>query len=419
MAYTDILNLKHCSLGYATQSDIVTPAAGSFTWLNAHDISITPEAPSAKPARTRGSRGSAPLNTSGRVWYRLSFKTYMHGQGAAYDFTSDPAGIPGAWGLHAGIWAAAAGAYHATGVSPSDGNTVTLINDPLLGSLIAFANSSNVVGGMGFLQSKSGGGPYTANLFEDLPAQPGSGNKQVPTTTRYPTNAKQAFEFAIRGEPTVQDMRVRGAIFMKRTFRYDEADALLAEWEFMCYGGLDPYGGAGGLQSIASYLTLDSLIGAGNGRIVLGSNVFTSFDDGTADAEGHCDVRDIVITDEVGHRPVTIPSLTEGVKDVALLDHMTTVSFQIPHVEDFDGTTVNAFEEAFRNETVVSFSLYMGDTPGKLFAFNMPRGQVSAFPGYPESDNALGRGVTLEATDYDGDGASTDAGNKPSRWAIG
>lgn len=420
MAYTDLLNLKLCSVGYAEQTDVATPAGGSYTYVPAFDLSITPEAPSAQPSNGVGTRGSVPRNTSGKVWYRLSFKTYAHGQPSDYDFTSDTADLVGIWGLLDGPFTAALGAYHATGVNASDGNTVTLTNNPTIGSLIAFANSSNVVGGMGFVKSKSGGGPYTTNLFEDLPAQPGSNNKQVPTRALYPTVGKKIFSFKILGEPAAQDIRLYGGILMKRTGRLDEADCLLFEWEFMVYGSMNPRGGSGGLQALGDFLTLDPFVGAGTGRVVLGSNVFTDFNDGTADGEGHCDVRDIVFTDEWVHRPVTLASLTGGgVKDVSVQAHTCRVSFTVPSVTNYDSSSVNAFERAFLEKTQVSFSLYMGDTPGRLYAYQMKRGQVSAFPGYPDVDGVVGRGVELVATDYSGDGASTDAGNKPKVEAIG
>jgi hypothetical protein len=158
MSYTELLNLRHCSLGYATQADLVTPAAGSYTWLDAHDVTLTPEAPTSKPGRTVSSRGAAAQNNSGRRWYRLAFKTTMHGQPSDYDFTTDTADLVGAWGLLTGPFASALGVYHATGVVPSDGNTVTLTNNPNLGALLAFADSNNNVNGMGFVSAKSGGG---------------------------------------------------------------------------------------------------------------------------------------------------------------------------------------------------------------------------------------------------------------------
>lgn len=418
MAYTDLLNLKQCSLGYATQSDIVTPAAGSYTYLRAHDFTLQPEAPSSSPGSSVNTRGASSRRRAGRVWYRASFKTVMQGQLSSYAYASGGPTLAGAWGLLTGPFATVAGDYHAAGVTTADGNTVTLVNNPLIGSLIAYGTGSTVAG-MGYVMSKSGGGPYTTNLREDIPAAPGSGVKQFPTLTCYPAVGKQPFTLRVTGEPSVQDMRLHGALLRKVTFSFDEADNLVADWEFMVYGGRVPRGGDGGLKAILSYLEMEPFVGAGNGRVVLASNVFTTFNDATADSEGHCDVRDISITYEWVHRPVGLPSLTEGVKDVAIFNPTTEVSFSIPEVVDYEASSVNIFETAFRASSEVGFSLYMGDTPGKLFAHQCPRMQVESFPAFPEVESALGRQVTLRAIDNDGDGASTDGGNKPSFLSVG
>lgn len=419
MALTDLLNLKLCSLGFANQTDTVTAPGGAYTWLRAHDLSLTPEAPVANPQSTVSTRGSSPRNTSGRVWHRLAFKTTMDGQAGDYAFASDTPELAGAWGLLKGMFTETLAAYHATGVSPTDGNTVALTNNPAIGSLIAWANSSNVVGGMGYVQSKSGSGPYATTLFEDVPAQPGSGNKQVPTLTLTPVAGRQFQAFAIKGEPTAQDISIYGGILLSASPSFDEADNLVIAWEFMCYGRRADRGGAGGLQAIADYLTLEPFVGAANGRVVLGSNVFAALNDGTADAEGSCDVRDIAIKYTWTHRPVMLQSIGEGVKDVSVQNCMTEVSFTVPHVTDYEVSALNMFERAFREKTQVSFSLYMGDTPGRLFTFQLPRGQVTAIPGFPEVDGTIARAITITPVDYSGDGASTDAGNKPSRLSIG
>lgn len=419
MALTDLLNLKLCSLGFANTTDAVSAPGGAYTWLRAHDITVTPEAPVGNPQSTVSTRGSSPRNTTGRLWHRLAFKTIMDGQVGAYAFASDAPTLAGAWGLLKGMFLETLTTYHATGVSPSDGNTISLTNNPAIGALIAWANSSNVVGGMGFVQSKSGGGPYATNLFEDLPAQPGSNNKQVPTLTLTPVAGRQFQAFQIKGEPAAQDMTILGGLLLSASPSFDEADNLVIAWEFMCYGPRSDRGGLGGLQAIADYLTLEPFIGAGNGRVVLGSNVFAALDDGTADAEGSCDVRDISIKYTWMHRVVTIPSLTEGAKDVSAQGCTTEVSFSVPHVTDYEVSNVNLFERAFRQKSQVSFSLYMGDTPGRLFAFQIPRGQVTTIPGFPEVDGTIARAVTIVPVDYADDGASTDAGNKPSRLSIG
>jgi len=422
MAITDQLNLEACSLGFGAQDVDLITEPNDYTWIDAHDISITPEAPVAQAARTLQSRGAAPRNSTGRVWYRLAFKTHLHGQLTGYDPTAAGPGLVRSLGLLEDVFDEVDVGYHATGVGPATpdtAHTLRMTPTPKLGTLVAFGDSGGTrVAAMGFVKSYTGSGaPYAVRLFEDMAVKPTNNAKLWPTKTLVQAGGIVPPKgFCLRGEPTSQDWRLNGAFPVSCVKRMDEAGNWIAEWEWMIYGGMSrDAGGSGGLQPINAMQSLPPMTGAG-GRVVLGADVFSTLDDGTEGA-GSCDVRDIVITHSWVPRPVTLDGYGEGVVDVMLWTPRTSVSFTIPEVTDYEIATVNAFQAAFREQTTVAFSLYCGDRPGRCLAFQMRKGQVTSFPNFPTVDRGMGRAVTLEAIDNI-ESADTDAGSRPSVLAI-
>ncbi len=424
MAWAEILEEDVFSVGIGAQTDINTPAV-SYTWIDCEMPQVSHDAAQNDTKRSRRARGAATPRLSGRVWPRIAIKFPVPGQPVAYAFASDTPAFLGANLLLAGaLGGSTALAYQLGGVSPTDGNTVSLITSQgKLGALMAAVESGGGVAAMGFIKSIGSGGPYATNLREDLKAQPGTTVRRAPTLTVYPgATALLARTIRVTGEHTNMQRLYYGCVLTKATFAFD------ADWRLHCTAELIAYGGepsvrataAGGLQTITEMLALDPLVLRGGARYVLGSNVFTAYNDGTADATGTCDIRDLELVWDIPHYVVPCPDGIEGVGSVVAKSPRVAATFSVPDISDFQNASAEHFAEAaWRDRTSIALSCYLGDTPGQLLAWNIPAGLVANFPETVNVDGVRHRRVTLEAGYYAGDEAATEGGNKIHNFAIG
>lgn len=417
MAWAEVLDEESFSVGFAPQSDINT-VGSSWTWIDCEMPQVSYDAAQTDTKRSRRSRGAGTKRLTGRVWPRVAIRFPMVGQLAAYAFASDTPGLKGANGLLDFMGGSAGIAYQASGVTPSDGNTVTLATSTgKLGCLIAAREASGLVAAMGICKSLSGGGPYTAELFEDMAVQPGSGIARIPSFTIFPSStAPSSLTIRVTGEHANQEKRYLGCVLSKATMSFD------ADWrpywncELIAYGG-EVRGTSGGLQTVAECLPLEPLVARGGARFVIGSNVIATLADGTVDADGTCDVRDFELSWEFPHYVARKPTGTEGVKEVIVRSPTQTVAFALPDISDYEVSSAHMGEAAWRNLTELSVSLYMGDTPGQIFSANIPRMIPTAYPEVVMIDGVRHRRFAGEAGAYTADGASTDAGNKSGRYS--
>lgn len=417
MPWNEILAEGEFSFAFAPQTTDLTTAGSSWVWCDVEMPQITPEAVQTDTRRSLSQRGESTPVLAGREWWRISVKFPEQGQLAAYDPTSDTPGLQGAMGLLNFFGGSAALSYQAAGVDPVDGNTVTLTTSTgKLGCLVAALESGGTVDAMGFVKSQTGAGPWTATLFEDLKAEPGAGTARLPTLTLYPgTDAFVPLTLRLVGEDASQDYRYVGCIPASATRTYDN-DRPMWEVQFVCYAG-EVRGTSGGLQDHAAVLMNDNILG--NGRHVVASNVFAALDDGTVD-NGTCNVRNLALSFELPHRISYCPTAVQGVGAVKIGSPVISASFAVPEISDFEDTDDEQFAvSAWRAGTRVSLTCYEGDRPGVLHAWALRGATVRSRPTPTFIDGVLHQQVEVGASAYTGDGASTDAGNKPIIMAVG
>lgn len=421
MAWSEVLDERAFSVGFAPQASGINTAGSSWTWIDCEMPQVSYDAAQTDTQRSRRARGAGTRRLTGKVWPRVAIRFPMVGQLSAYDYTADTPGLKGANGLLDFLGGNASIAYQATGISPSDGNTITLATSQgKLGCLIAGVEASGSVAAMGFPTAIGSGGPYTTQLFEDLKAQPGTGIARIPTYTMYPsTTAPSPLTIRVCGESASFDKRYVGCVLNRASLSFD------ADWrpywnvEFTAYGGETREDASGGLQTITECLAIEPLVSRGGARYVIGSNVLTALADGTVDADGTCDLRDFEMSWEFPHYVATKPTGTEGVSEVLVRSPIITAGFSLPDISNFVVSSAQMGEAAWRNLTDISVSLYMGDTPGQIAAFNLPRMGPTAYPEAIMVEGVRHRRYQLEAMAYTGDEASTNGGNKPLRVSLG
>ncbi len=418
MAWTDIFDTEVFSVGVGAQTAAtLNTEQSTVEWIDCEFAGVTYDAKQTDTKRSRRSRGAGTMRLTGRVWPRVSIRFPLHGQIGSYAYASNTPAWAGAMKLLDFLGGSSALTYQAAGISGSDGNTVTTATSASkAGCLLAARDTADgVVRGMGFAKSAAIG---AVDVFEDMAAQPGAGGGRLPSVTLFP-GATQAVPVTVRvtGEAAAQDRRYVGCVLSRATIKPDEDDRLYCVAEFICYGG-ETRASSGGLQAVTDYLPLEPQLARGGARWVLGSNVFTTLADGTVDPDGTCDIRDVELVIDIPHYISKAPSRGQGVKEVVTRSPVITASFTVPEIPDFQVSGEQFAEKAWRDLTQLSLSCYMGDTPGQVFAWNMPRGLVTVFPENPVVDGILHRRISLEAGNYTGDAASTDAGNKTFRMAL-
>lgn len=417
MSWSDIFDTESFSVGIGEESALGTEQS-SLEWIDCEFIGVTYDAGQTDAKRSRRSRGAGTRRLSGRVWPRLAIRFPLHGQASGYAYGSSTPAFGGAMRLLNRLGGTAALAYQAAGITPSTGNAVTTVTSPSkAGCLLAARDTSDgLVRGMGFAKAAVTG---ACSLFEDMAAQPGAGSGRLASLTIFPSSTQPA-SLTVRttGESANQDRRYLGCVVSKIVLEPPDRDGrLYGRAELIAYGG-ELRQTSGGLQAVTEYLPLEPALARGGARVVLGSNVFTTLNDATVDPDGSCDVRDIELTIDIPHYVAPCPARAQGVASVTALSPMIAATFTVPDIPDFEVSSEQFAEKAWRDLTDCSLSVYMGDTPGQIFAWNIPRGIPTVFPEPVIVDRVLHRRIGLEAGNYTGDSASTDAGNKVLREAV-
>lgn len=418
MAWTEVLQDDDYSVGFGAESTLGTEVAATV-WIDCEMPQISYDPAQTETKRSRRGRGMGTPRHTGKVWPKLSMKFPLCGQLAAYAFATDTPDFNGAMGLLKFLGGTSTITYAATNISPTDGNTMSLISTPKYGCLVAAREASGLVNAMGFVKTITGAGPYATDLFEDLKAQPGASVARIPSITMYPT-ATQPSPLTIRitGSSAAMDRRFPGCLPTKVDIEFDQDDHPWATVEFISYGTENRSAAAGGLQPLTECLTLEPMVARGGGRYVVASNLFTTLADGTVDADGTCDVRDLKLSWTFAHYVARQPTKAQGAAQVLVRNPVITAEFTVPDITDFEVGGEHFQEQAWRNETQVSLSCYIGDTPGKIIAWNIPRGNPTVWPDPVFVDGVMHRKISVEAGYYAGDTASTDAGNKALRFSL-
>lgn len=411
MAFADFLDNEDFSLLYAVQnSGLNTAATTGWVSIPASFPSISEQAVTSETVRATGARGASADVETGRKYHTLAFSVPLHGQPEDYDFTTDSIVVAEMGALHflQILGGADAIAYAANNVTAVDGNTINLATGALDGCLVAYgAGTAGTIRGQGFVTDSAT--PATTHLFEDLAVVPTSNDERYPTLTLYPSTAQLApVTMRLVGSHSSQDLRFVGCHISKIVPR-EEADRIWLDIELICYGGL-VYASSGGIQFPADYLSLQPLLARGGARTVVGSNVIAALDDGTA-GSGTCGLKEVTLSLEFPHEIIPCDAGNEGVEEIVVLAPRITGSLWCPKVSNFEVSSQNIFDAAWKNKTKISLTRYLGDRPGAGFSWKVGRASIVSCE-LATNERQLGYQVNWKAAPYKGDASSNDAGNK-------
>lgn len=381
-----------------------------------------------KRARARSGARHYPL--SGRRMPVLAIKGPVTGQLGAYDFTSDTPDLKGLMQVLSCFDSTrTTTAYQSSCfvASGSDGNTWKNATSTMkMGALLVMTRSNGNIFDMGWPTAISGAGPYTATMFEDCGTVPTDTCPRAPTRTLCPRGELATFGWSVKvtGESTSQDRRFTGFVPESVAFSVED-DTLMVTVTGPCYGGEVLTNTSGGLVALTSVLEMDSIVSTS--RYVLGGgtttfDTFFTLNDGTADPDGSCDIRNIAWTLTIPHHPVDGPSHTCGVSAVTVgsPDIMATVA--VPKTDEYKVSSNNVLLDAWlnsRNGKKVSLCCYYGNRVGRLIALRIPAGSMSKEPETIEIDGVeYWQGELIADSPYvTPDGSDSDCGNKG--WTLG
>jgi len=425
MADTDLLFLEsgNFSLGFRVQTDLVTAAAtgvaADWEWLDA----IVQGPPTwtyeeGSDPKSSGQRGARARKSIGRKVGSWPIRVEMPGQLVTYDATSDTPTAVGAWRLLFGaLGGAAASTYDAAevAVSGSAANVIEVTDATAKMGTAWAVGTGGAVRAIGFVESQTG---TTVQLAFDMRATPVAGDDLYPMLTAWPAKADaETYTFRLCGDFAAADFRYIGAVVSECTLTWDNAGRCYGDFVVTIYAG-ETEDNSGGLQDLSGpYDQIDEYSGQGNAHLVIGQTVRTALDDGTPEA-GVCGTQNHQLKFTFPHRTVTCAGATERVGAVAMRAPDIMASFDVDYSPSWDDSGENLFKKLHRSQEVVPYAMTVGGAPGRCFGVHLP-GALVASCQEKVIDGAMGYGIELVPGPYTGDGASTNAGNKPNRVVVG
>lgn len=400
----------------------------TVAWCKGEMPQIKKRATQYDAERSKESVGSTNAPEPGRVLYDLSLRGKIPGQKSAYDGTSTTPELWGALAFFAFLGGQSAVVPQASSVTSTDANTLVLAtSNSKLGSLIAALDTT--VKSLGFGESFTGTGPWTWTMFEDSADLAGTDKQRLGTLTLYPAVDDTLMPLTVRvvGESEAQDRRYIDCVPSRIRIFYENS-LWMFEIDAVVYGG-EKLNDDGGLRDLESYLELGAMNASSGSRFVLGSHGFDSdLDDGTADPEGTCDVRNISFEFDLSdHTILECPPGTEGIGGVVVHPGEPTVTLAVPRIGAFasanpgrvgGATSENVLTDAWNNRTTFSLSCYHGNLAGRVLCINAPALRPMSIPESEFIDGKEYVQAQCKLGHWSGDGGSTDAGNKPIRIGL-
>lgn len=423
MASTDLLLLGagEFSFGFALQTtDLVTAATTGWVWLDAVAPTLQWEHEEGAEPKSSGQRGATAKKSVGPKRGTLAFRVEMPGQALDFAASSGNPVAAGAWKLVAeALGGEHVGAYVADGCD-AGGAANSLVakvgNTWKVGCAYAVGASAAAIRGIGFVKSVA---TVTGTLANDMRAVPVADDDIYPLLTLVDsTGNPDAVTFRLVGDHANADFRYVGCQPTSMRFQWDAAGRLWCDFEYRVYAG-EVEAADGGLKAITALRQIDEYSGFGNAHLVIAENVRTALNDGAVTGGGVCGTQGHSLTIAWPHREVVCPSALERAGAVVVRAPEFKISFQVDHSPDWDQSGENLFVKAYRAQTPVPYTLTVGMTSGSLFGIHLPGALVASPPQPGDVNGAWAYTVELVAGANTGDGASTDAGNKPAKLAIG
>lgn len=430
MAY-DMLYEDEFGLGFRDQTEYDLVAAGTVDtnkWTAAESVRISAERQMFEGRRATGAPGAGSKRGVGAKSGTLTFRHQMRSQVLAFD---GDAGAPAATAPEldlleeiagqsaVGEWGgtvAAAPAPTAGGYTQTGGT-----GTPLLGGLYAFGVSKTDV--RAHAVRKEGASPYTfwidaratlANPWKVYPLRtfaPIFNTQPTPKTFDLVGANANAHEILIGCMPSqvVLEMDPKGQLYGEFSYTFTDMQR----------------GGSGGLSATRKpieYQAIPPFLGANGGRIVIGANAASgTFQDATANADGHAGVTGFRMTIRCEQSPLEAHHGLQGVHDVKIRRRIVTVEFNAPKVAEFNiGGVANAetiFHDSLKNQSALQTQIEVGTRAGQLFAAWLPGMVVVAEPSIEWVAGRMTWKVTAEMMEDYGEASSSGVGQ--TAWRLG
>ena len=433
------------SVLFALQSAFgtVNATSGDFKALFLSEKpSWNPEIETTEITGLAGQVGAAAEVVVGRRKGTLTIKGYCDGFKSGYDPTAEqPGGAPSgsvevvpAWfcliGSALGSYGAGAttaadfvrglhlscSAYTAAGVASATSSAITVDNSTAsdkiaVGELcVAASSATDTTPQIGFCKTKAG---QVCTLFETSRNTKNSASANMYGTANAWASTSQytpkAFTFRLTGPDTAQAIVVQDATITRWVVSWESGLVPTYEIEFSCYNYWHDKT-AGGLVVPQAYARVPRWVGTANGRVQLG---------GTAT----CGLRSCSLTWQAEMREDVCHGAAEGIESVEVVRSTVEATFGLAYdsadaVYDDAGSAGNVGQHKWRSflerGVRTSVGAYVGTTVGRIFAFLVPSGIVTATQ-FGDIENAWGDTVTVRASSYSGDTTDTaeTAANSP------
>lgn len=174
----------------------------------------------------------------------------------------------------------------------------------------------------------------------------------------------------------------------------------------------------GTLQIPDAYQRIPQIVGANNGRATLGRVKAGAFSVAAADAL-QCGLQSCTWEYKIEVAEIKCHSATQGISGVVYKKPRITVSANIPwastdEIRNAAGTAGDVGSHWWQSQMELaqrlSLGVYIGSNVGKLFAFLVPHGILTAVPQIVDMDGADGFQLTVEAASYSDDEDDTGPG---------
>lgn len=414
----DALYSDEFSFGYADQTAYDEEASVTGNWLACTFPNINVERVIFDEPRSTGQVGASAKRGIGKMSGSFTFSAIATSQAVGWTPSGGPAKTNPVLDLLEELHGASAtGAYESAVASvTATGNTLDTGAAKKLGCAYGFGASASAVRGLAWIESLVSSTNY--QLTHDVRALPANDDIIFPLITMYPAAVHPTPKtFRLVGAVASQDIRFVGCFPTQAVITMGPGDQIIVEFTYSF--SYIVFASSGALQALTQYQVIPTLLGRNNARAVVAANILTDYDDGTADPDGACEVTDLKVTLSLEPRPVDCHGGYEGVSAMKGGRRRCMVDFTVPKVAEFESGGLNIFIASLRDQSPLAFALEAGTAAGGLFGFRSGGLIVSKEPGRGVKEGKYGYQVSCDAGIYTGDGASTDAGNKPWVTAFG
>ena len=257
----------------------------------------------------------------------------------------------------------------------------------------------------GFIKSIS---TDTLTLFENAQNQAAAADDVWPTVTAYQSGAEpKALSFRMYGDDTTFCLVYVGCVATSWTYSGAPGKTGFLEIEYS-YTDRKWNTDDGGQQVADAFLRVPPALGGQNGYFTI---------DGDS-----ADVADFEVSCEMTPAYIASHSGAQGVADVVITERKITATFAEAHASGAGEITSgeHVYENKLVNGTTMSLGLYVGHTPGKVFAMLLPAVHVMEQPQPELIDGLLYHRVTTRISAYTGaGGVPTQSESQNSNFRFG